>query len=191
MHRTWLEGVCMTLKDLFDRCAVMQGNGLDAIPPLPGVYVILNMYTKRAYVGSARNTRTRCRSHINGIRMGLTYNGLLRRDLKLFGPFHFVCFVLESFSSESESDPDFLWNLRAAENEWIFNLGTHHEFQGYNAMLYNEWTKGACLRDRERKLCRSSSYYLLDGIDLYDPINPIFLDSWTRDPRVCDRYWMK
>lgn len=175
----------MTLSELFANCSVLQGDGLDTIPRLPGIYAVVNIHTRRVYVGSARNMLARCRSHIYGLRAGETSNGLIRRDLKLFGHTHFVCIALQNFSSELE--PDFLWNLRATEYEWIFNLGTHHEAQGYNAMLYNEWTKGACLRDRERKLCRSSSYYLLDGVDLYDPIMPTLLDSWTRDSRLCDR----
>lgn len=176
----------MTLQELFDCRSIQTGNGLDAVPRAPGIYAVVNRLTRRAYVGNARNLKMRCYGHLNGFKRGQTIHGLIRRDLELHGPEHFACVALQAFASLEEAGGDH--GLAVCENEWIVQLGTHRETVGYNAMLYREWTKGASLRDRERKLLRRKrSYVLLDGVDLYDPIADVLLDSWTRDPRVTER----
>lgn len=176
----------MILQELFDCHSIQTENGLDAVPRAPGIYAVVNRLTRRAYVGNARNLWVRCYGHLNGFKRGQTGNGLIRRDLELHGPEHFACVTLEAFSSLHEAGG--AQGLAVSENEWIVRLGTHRETVGYNAMLYREWTKGASFRDRERKLLRRRrNYVLLDGVDLYDPIADVLLDSWTRDPRVTER----
>ncbi len=174
----------MTLQELIALRSVQAGHGLDNIPRLPGIYVVINRFTGRGYVGSAKNLRARCPGHINSLRRGYSASGRIRRDLMLYGAEHFDCVVLETFPTlEAAGDTE---GLRASENEWIEKLGTHRESTGYNSMLHREWTKGAALRDRERKLSRRNRYFL-DGVDIYDPISDVLLDSWTRDPRVTER----
>jgi len=176
----------MTLQEFITTHGVESGDGLSSIPPLPGIYLVFNRLTGRGYVGSALNLRARCSGHISGLKRGQTNNGLLRRDLEKYGPEHFACFALETFpTKEAAGGRRALVHL---ENSWILELGTDRESVGYNAMVNGEWTKGATLRDRERKLMRRRpGYYLLDGVDLYDPIADILLDSWTREPRLFER----
>lgn len=177
----------MTLQELIALRSVQTGDGLDSTPRLPGIYVVINRLTGRGYVGSAQNLRARCRGHLSTLRRGYTTNGLMRRDLQLHGAEHFDCVVLETFPSlEAAGGKE---GLVISENEWIVRLGTHRESLGYNALLYGQWTKGASLRDRERKLKHNDrSYCLLHSVDLYDPIADVLLDSWTREPRVTERW---
>ena len=171
----------MKRHELLNMCGALHGDGRDSIPPLPGVYALVNRMTHRVYVGSAWNLRQRCHGHMSGLRRGQA-NGLIRRDLHLHGGEHFVCIVLESFASDADAGGPY--GLGACENAWILRLDAHLEQTGYNSMIYNDWTKGASFRDRERKLLRWRSYELLDDVDLYDPISEVLLGSWTRDPDV-------
>jgi group I intron endonuclease len=176
----------MTLQELIALHGDAPGAGLEAIPRVPGIYLVFNRLTGRGYVGSALNLRTRCQGHINGLKRGQTYNGLMRRDLEKHGPDGFACCVLETFPSTDETDrsKDLVW----LENAWILELGTDRESVGYNALVNGEWTKGATFRDRERKLMRKlERYCLIKGVDLYDPIADILLNSWTREPRLFER----
>lgn len=165
--------------------AAQQGNGLDTISALPGIYAVFNRHTGRTYVGSAINLLARCRGHISGLKRGLTLSGPMRRDLQLYGTAHFVCIALETFASLEEAGGQD--GLGYSEVVWIRRLGTYREDVGYNSMLGVEWTKGARLRDRERKLIRSSRYFLLAGVDLYDPIESVLLQTWAPEPRVTER----
>lgn len=177
----------MNLEEVFVLSdAVRCDGGLSAVPKLPGVYEVVNRLTRRVYVGSSANLRIRCGAHIGGLMRGQTYNGLIGRDLALYGPDWFVCIALETFSSNAEAGGK--RGLSKREDDWIAHLGTHQESVGYNAMHKRVWTKGASLRDRERKLLRRRrSYVLLDGVDLYDPISDVLLNSWTREPRITER----
>lgn len=169
----------MTLTEIFCLPHIQANNGLAMIPKLPGVYALVNRHTKRAYVGSANNLRKRCSEHIRGLKSGIATNGVIRRDLRKYGYEHFACVALDTFASLEEAGHDY--GLGAREVARIEELGTYHENIGYNSIVGCEWSKGACFRDRERKLIRGGSYFLLDGVDLYDPISDILLNSWMRD----------
>lgn len=169
----------MTLDELFNLPSILSGNGLIFIPRLPGVYAVINRHTKRAYVGSAINMRSRCSAHLSGLKRNDVTNGAIRRDLQKFGLEHFACVALDVFSSMEEAGGDY--GLGAREFQRIRELGTHIEINGYNSQVGCEWSKPASFRDRERKLIRGRSYTLLDGVDLYDPISEILLNGWLRD----------
>ncbi len=161
-------------------------NGLDILPTKPGIYIIMNIVNRRCYVGSAEIVRKRCKGHYSQLKKGYSNSGVLRRDLQKHGAAAFVFICPQNFESieEAYQHP----GLGHYENDWILRLQSHIEGRGYNCFLGNRWTKGAALRDRERKLIRYRSYYLLDGVDLYDPINEQLVESFYREPYISERY---
>lgn len=176
----------LTLNEILALSSVQQGDGLDQIPRVPGVYAIVNRYTRRVYVGCGESIRGRCYSHLRAMKQALVPNGRMRRDLQLYGLEHFFSVALECGDALEANGGKSC--LGAREYAWIVHLDAHREMTGYNLYLGSEFTKGAKLRDRERKLLRRCrGYTLLDGVDINDPIPDILLDHWVREPLVTKR----
>lgn len=151
--------------------------GWEQIPrKTPGVYAVINWVNGRCYVGSAIDLRARMTGHRNGIETGTHDNMLIRRDVARFGAGCFCIFPIETASID---DPKLRHALGRLEYEWTLNLRAHIESSGYNCILGKDRTKATRFRDHERKRIRWGSYMLLDGVDLYDPVNDCMLDSWT------------
>lgn len=142
----------------------------------PGVYAVLNWANGRCYVGSATDLRTRMTQHRSAIEAGRHDNRLLCRDVKRFGAASFSIFPIETVSI---SEAKLSFRLGLLEYEWTLRLGAHVESTGYNCQLGKDWTKATRFRDHERKRIRWGSYSLLEGMDLYDPINEDLLHSWA------------
>jgi hypothetical protein len=152
-------------------------DGWERIPRgTPGVYAVLNWVNGRCYVGAAIDLRARMTGHRNAIEAGTHENRLVRRDVTRFGAACFSIFPIETVSIE---DPKLRCTLGTLEYEWTLSLRAHIESSGYNCMLGRDWTKATRFRDHERKRIRWGSYTLLDGVDIYDPVDDDMLDSWT------------
>lgn len=160
-------------------------NGIHLLPPKSGIYTIINIVNRRCYVGYAINVRKRCQTHLSLILQGRSNNGVLEREIKIHGAaaFAFLC----PQTIESLDNTQLVRDLKSAEVDWILRLQSHIEGRGYNSIVGNQWTKGAKLRDRERKLIRHKSYSLLDGVDLYDPISEKLVESYVREPYAWER----
>lgn len=158
-------------------------NGVEFLPKRPGIYVIFNTVTRRSYVGYAKDLARRCSSHAKSLETGYILNGLLRRDNFLHGPATFIFYAPLIFSSYEEAGGR--EGLEFHEYEWMLRLISHEECHGYNFMLLGSWTRAARFRDHERKRLRGrASYCLLDGVDLYDPINPELVRTWEPIKRL-------
>jgi hypothetical protein len=153
-----------------------QPDGVDELPSKPGIYVIMNRLNCRFYVGSASNIRARASSHRSEFRRGMSGNMLLRLDVAKCGADKFLFFTPEVFETETDANSE--GGLLALERWWILKFGSHIEARGYNCKIGSRWTLSARFRDRERKLMRRYSYYLLPGLGLYDAIQPELLDTW-------------
>lgn len=152
-------------------------DGWDQVPrKTPGVYAVLNWVNGRCYVDSAIDVRARMLQHRFGIEVGSHENMLVRRDVARFGAASFSIFPIVLISI---NEPKLNYKLCMLECEWTLRLRAHIESSGYNRMLLKDWTKATRFRDHERKRIRWGSYALLDGVDLYDPINDHLLESWT------------
>ena len=109
---------------------------------------------------------------------GKASNMRVRRDVERHGASVFFYMVLELATAASGRERE--RQLNQLETWWAVQLKAHDEQFGYNADAGGLRTKGARLRDRERKLMRfnSGKYELLPWVNLYDPIHPILLNSW-------------
>lgn len=160
-------------------------NGINLLPLGPGIYIIINIVNRRCYVGYSINVRKRCQSHFSSFLRGYSTNGVFEKDFKIHGAAAFVFLCPQTFSAPD--DNNLRRSLRSAEVDWILRLQSHIEGRGYNSSLGNRFAKGAKLRDRERKLLRHNSYSLLNGVDLYDPINEKFVESYIREPYITEK----
>lgn len=151
-------------------------DGINYLPATPGIYVIMNRITKRCYVGMATNLRTRCSLHKNSFLNGTSYNMLLRRDAAIHGGDAYFFFATVKFDSIEHAEKS--GGLEGYEIQQMLLFCSHNEEHGFNCKIGGAWTRAARLRDRERKLMRRNNYILLDGVDLYDPIDKHVLETW-------------
>lgn len=148
----------------------------ELFPAKPGVYCIMNIVSRRCYIGSADNLRKRCGQHVRQIGRGFCDNMLLRLDVVKFGAHNFRVFPIAVFDSLEEAKK--YGGLERAEVRWTLHFKADNEWTGYNLKLGSCFTYASRFRDRERKLLRYKSYFLLKGVDLYDPINEQLLNTW-------------
>ena len=153
-------------------------DGIDLLPQAAGVYGMWNRATLMWNVGQSKNIHARCVSHRFHLRAGSAGNMRIRRDAQRHGADTFFFMTLEL--AHSDVGLARVRQLNRLEAWWVVQLKAHDERYGYNAEAGGLRTKGARLRDRERKLIRPNSgkYELLPSVDIYDPINPDFLLSW-------------
>ena len=153
-------------------------DGIDHLPAAAGVYGMWNRVTNMWNVGQSVNIKARCVGHRHLMLAGKASNMRVRRDVERHGVCAFFFMVLElAIDARGRSRER---QLNQLETWWAVQLKAHDEQFGYNADAGGLRTKGARLRDRERKLMRFNSrkYELLPWVNLYDPIHPILLNSW-------------
>lgn len=153
-------------------------DGIDHLPAAAGVYGMWNRVTRMWNVGQSVDIKSRCVGHRHLMLAGKASNMRVRRDVELHGASAFFFMVLELTTAASGRARE--RQLNQLETWWAVQLKAHDEQFGYNADAGGLRTKGARLRDRERKLMRfnSGKYELLPWVNLYDPIHPILLNSW-------------
>ena len=150
-------------------------NGIDLLPRAAGVYGMWNRATRMWNVGQSADVHKRCLGHAKQLQARKASNHRIQRDIDRHGADAFFYMVLEL---AIETDPKTRQReLNQLEIWWVVQLRAHDERFGYNAEEGGLRTKGARLRDRERKLMRLNSrkYELLPWVDMYDPIHPGFL----------------
>ena len=153
-------------------------DGIDHLPAAAGVYGMWNRVTRMWNIGQSANIKSRCVGHRRLMLAGNASNKRIRRDVERHGASAFFFMVLElSIAAGGRARER---ELNQLETWWAVQLKAHDEQFGYNADAGGLRTKGARLRDRERKLMRfnSGKYELLPWVDFHDPIHPLFLASW-------------
>jgi len=165
-------------RSLRDSIRTRLTDGIDFLPTCAGVYCILNRVNGKHYVGQAENIHRRCVVHRGELSQETAANFLMRRDAEVngFDAFFFVLAVDVDIEAAQR------WSANSTEIWWTVQLQAHDERFGYNLEAGHRRTAGALFRDRERKLMRANSgkYELLQGVDMYDPINPMLLATWIR-----------
>lgn len=153
-------------------------DGIDHLPPAAGIYGMWNRVTQMWNIGQSANIKTRCVGHRHLMLAGNASNMRIRRDVERHGASAFFFMVLELATAVEGRARE--RELNQLETWWAVQLNAHDEQFGYNADAGGFRTKGARLRDRERKLMRfnSGKYELLPWVDFYDPIHPVLLASW-------------
>jgi hypothetical protein len=155
-------------------------DGIRFLPDLPGIYCILNRLTGRRYIGKSKTSiYKRALGHRSDFVNGTSSNLALRRDVAISGGSNFFFFAICHDAIEVKGR--FESHLNKLEVWCTEQMNAHDEQYGYNFEAGGKRTFASRFRDRERKLMRGNSmkYYLLPGVDLYDPINPQLLASWV------------
>lgn len=89
--------------------AVVEGGGDGSnIPPVAGVYAIINRENGRAYIGSSVNMRQRLIQHRSLLRRNKHSNKLLRDEWATYGDGAFVFGVLRL---SKKTDKRYLWSI--------------------------------------------------------------------------------
>jgi group I intron endonuclease len=100
---------------------------------VPGIYVIINIYTYDAYVGQSVNVLSRCRNgHLNGLRCRTHYNEHLQRSFNKHGEEAFFFGLLQKVDTEKKGQ-ELTDILNELEIKWIERLDTYET--GYNQTL--------------------------------------------------------
>jgi len=89
-----------------------------------GVYVIFNVISGRAYVGSSYRIWGRWCSHIHDLRRGKHHSRSLQRSWEKHGSAAFSWEILERIDDQSI--------LFAREQHWIDSIGAFHDIAGFN-----------------------------------------------------------
>lgn len=90
-----------------------------------GIYLIYCLSSKRGYIGSTRDLRSRWLQHLSSLRLGEHFNSHLQRAWLKYGEDQFVACVLAEFSAR----PDPPQVLVDQENVWLSSVP--------RALLYN------------------------------------------------------
>lgn len=163
-------------KKIFD---TRPGDGVDYIPKVPGVYCVINRVSGHRYVGcSATSMWARVRSHRSALRSGEAPNMLMRKHVAIYGPDAFFYFALQEHARDEKP----FWRSRLEKMElwWTIHLAAHDERYGYNSEAGHIRTPAAGFREVERRLMGPYvQYQLLPGVDRYDPIHPLLLETWA------------
>lgn len=136
------------------------GNGLRALPNLPGIYCVMNRVTRRCYIGKAEKIRTRCNGHWNALRTRMDLNSDFRKEVEDYGVDAFFFFTLRVFNSVAEADQ--AGGLSNIEDDFILLFDAHTEKGGYNRMVGGRWTPEARARNSEQKRRRNQPMGDLD-----------------------------
>ena len=171
-----LQSRAQTIDTVFNSRLV---DGIDNLPPAAGIYGMWNRVTQLWNIGQSANIKSRCVGHRLQMQAGSANNLRIRRDVERHGANAFFFMVLELATAPEGRAR--LRELNQLETWWAVQLKAHDEQFGYNAEAGGLRTKGARLRDRERKLmrCNSGKYELLPWVDFHDPIHPVLLASWV------------
>jgi group I intron endonuclease len=153
-------------------------DGISLLPKEAGIYCIVNRVNGKRYVGQSVNIFKRCQKHRADLIRGIETNMLLLRDAAVHGADSFFFYAIRI---DGIADNTRKFQLNKIEIWFATQLGTHDERFGYNMEVGHRRTRASRFRERERKLMRPNSgkYELLDGVDLYDLINPDLLASWV------------
>lgn len=151
-------------------------DGIDLLPQTPGIYVIMNRVTKMCFVGSATNLRNCCAIHKSTLLYGAFHNKRLRNDAAIYGGDVYFFFAPVKFDSVEHAAEN--GGLDFHEFDQILLFSAHEEVHGFNNKLFGTRTWTSKFRKRERKLMLRDNYFLLDGVDLYAPINRHILGTW-------------
>lgn len=81
--------------------AIADNQQIEFAPTSPGVYVILNTLTMRAYIGKSTNIERRWQQHRSALNRGTHHNSKLQADWTLYGE---SCFRFSLFSSAESAD---------------------------------------------------------------------------------------
>lgn len=135
-----------------DNCGLI-GNGLRALPDLPGIYCVMNRVTRRCYIGKAKKIRTRCNGHWSALRTRMDLNRDFRKEVEDYGLDAFFFFTLRVFNSVAEADQ--AGGLDNIEDDFILLFDAHTEKGGYNRMVGGRWTPEARARNSEQKRRRN------------------------------------
>jgi len=65
----------------------------------PGVYVIINIVTGKAYIGSGKSVKDRLQQHLHSLRRNAHYLNYFQKSWNKHGECNFVFMVLSEFSS--------------------------------------------------------------------------------------------
>lgn len=154
-------------------------DGISLLPKKPGIYGMWNRAARLWNIGQSANIHQRCCLHRAELRAGNAANMRIRRDVQRHGANAFFYCALELVTVAAGAD--LAHELRRRELWWARQFQAHDERYGYNLDAGGYRTRGAALRDRERKLMRlnSSKYRLLPWVDMYDPISTALLASWV------------
>lgn len=94
-----------------------------------GVYLILNIITKKVYIGSSKSMKKRFSKHRNDLRNNKHYNKQLQEDWNVYGEHIFVFKVIDEYL-DSE--------LLIKEALWINHYNSLNPELGYNHMITGE-----------------------------------------------------
>ena len=86
------------------------------------VYVLLNTFTSKAYVGSTADVNHRIGTHLSLLRMGKHPVEDMQSDYDKYGD-HFYLSVVDKISDRED---------RHKEYDWMRKLGSHKRETGYN-----------------------------------------------------------
>lgn len=90
-----------------------------------GVYLIINVFNSKFYVGSAKNLRHRMRNHFNSLKDGVHKNIHLQRAYNK-NPNAFIMVMIEKVENLDE--------LTAAEQKWMDELNVTNKTVCYNIL---------------------------------------------------------
>lgn len=123
------------------------GNVNKTLPVIPAIYMIVNIYNDKYYIGSAVDVRNRVNYHLSVLSRNVHHNGHLQRAWNLYGKHAFIYLILEKTTRE---------NLEAKEQLWIDKLKASDPECGYNIRKQANSNQGYKFTEEAKRKIRAA-----------------------------------
>lgn len=145
--------------------------GVDQLPSAPGVYVIINDFERRSYIGSSKNVKARVAQHFRDLESGSHANGLLQKDYATQKGEGFTARVVERLRSPEQCEAAERRAIAVSlrQNQKLYNMtedgkgSASARFRATNDVDASEAISDRSVRARQRVSTRRDAPSILEA----------------------------